>query len=232
MTTSSRRRPLGWRLIHLRARWRQPGGSSPSLPRCVTGHWPTSTSAGWRLVFVLISSTFAATWCWSGNSLNESRVVVHAAKQREEENNPPSDPVETLGEKYSESGHNSPGTSYSASVTAHDKPATTGATARLMAELEQEEHILGLLLEYPAVWSDIYGIVADGDFAGTQTRALFQAFAAAVQTSPSLDLHLFLEEFAATPPGDGRACQVAHYHQACRRMRKVSPRLLPNLPTG
>ena len=132
---------------------------------------------------------------------------------REEENNPPGDPVERLGEKYSESGHNSPGTSYSASVTAHDKPATTSATARLMAELEQEEHILGLLLEYPAVWSDIYGIVADGDFAGTQTRALFQAFAAAVQTSPSLDLHLLLESLppllqataehvrSALPPG-------------------------------
>jgi replicative DNA helicase len=82
-----------------------------------------------------------------------------------------------------------------------------------MAELEQEEHILGLLLEYPAVWSDIYGIVAEGDFAGTQTRALFQAFAAAMQTSPSLDLHLLLESLppllqataehvrSALPPG-------------------------------
>jgi len=113
--------------------------------------------------------------------------------QREEGNSPPDNPVERLGEKYSESGHNGPGTSYSASVTAREKPAATGTEARLLAELEQEEHILGLLLEYPAVWSDIYGIVAEGDFAGIQTRALFQAFAAAMHINPSLDLQLFLD---------------------------------------
>jgi DNA primase len=152
-------------------------------------------------------------------------------EQREEENNPPDNPVETLGEKYSESGHNGPGTSYSASVTPHNKPETTGTAARFLAELEQEEHILGLLLEYPTVWSDIFGIVTESDFTGTETRALFQAFAAAIQASPSLNAHLFQEELPpllqataqriryALPPGmpqDGKGIAKAATKSAYR----------------
>ncbi len=117
------------------------------------------------------------------------------AEQQKEGKGQEHESVESLGEKYPESGQNGPGTSYSATVPAQQKrlPGTAGTTARLLAELEQEEHILGLLLEYPTVWSDIYGIIAEGDFAGTETRALFQAFAAAMQNGSSLDLPQFLE---------------------------------------
>jgi hypothetical protein len=110
-------------------------------------------------------------------------------------------------------------------------PETTGTAARFLAELEQEEHILGLLLEHPTVWSDIFGIVADSDFTGTETRALFQAFATAIQASPSLDAHLFQEELpfllqataqrirCALPPGmpqDGKGIAKAATKSAYR----------------
>ncbi|MGO8946074.1 MAG: DNA primase [Ktedonobacterales bacterium] len=160
----------------------------------------------------------------------ESRQVTRQ-HQREEEIDQSGNPVEDLGEKYSESGQNGPGTSYSASVTAHKKPAMTGTAARFLAEVEQEEHILCLLLEYPTVWSDIFGIVAEGDFAGTETRALFQAFVAAVQVTPSLGAHQFLEELPpllqataqriryALPPGmpqDGKGIAKAATKSAYR----------------
>ncbi len=160
----------------------------------------------------------------------EKQSATHQ-HQREEDFDQPGDPVEDLGEKYSESGQNGRGTSYSASVTAARKPVTTGTAARFLAELDQEEHILGLLLDYPDVWPDISGIVAESDFSGTETRALFQAFVAATKVNPALDAHLFegelpllLQETAqrirgALPPGmpqDGKGMAKAATKSAYR----------------
>ena len=92
-----------------------------------------------------------------------------------------SEAVEHLGGKYQERGGEGPGTSYSASGGAHGS-ARTGTAARLLAELAQEEECLGLLLEQPSVWSEMQGIVSEGDFAGTETRALFQSFVAVART--------------------------------------------------
>ncbi|HST87046.1 MAG TPA: DNA primase [Ktedonobacterales bacterium] len=85
--------------------------------------------------------------------------------------------VERLGEKYSESGRASPSPSYSATGT---YPIVTGPDVRLRMLVRREEECLGLLLTYPVVWPEVYGIVAEGDFAGTETRALYRAAAAAL----------------------------------------------------
>ena len=103
------------------------------------------------------------------------------------------DPVERLGEKYRESGGDGPAPSYSASGASRDR-AALGTTARLLLEQEREEFCLGLLLDHPDVWSEVYGILAEGDFAGTETRALYRAFAALMQTNPSPDVPRFLAE--------------------------------------
>ena len=105
--------------------------------------------------------------------------------------------VEPLGEKSWESGGPGPGPSYSASGAAHSRAAASGAAARLLAEQAQEEYCLGLLLEHPAAWAEVYGIVGEGDFAGTETRALFGAWLRASRNHPSLDLHAFLAELPA-----------------------------------
>ena len=36
------------------------------------------------------------------------------------------------------------------------------------------------------VWAEVHGILADGDFAGTETRAIFAALSSAAQTDPSM----------------------------------------------
>src|SRR5262249_22283552 len=75
--------------------------------------------------------------------------------------------------------------------------AATGMAGKLLAAQAQEEECLGLLLERPAMWAEVDGIVADGDFAGTETRALFGTLADAVRANPSLDSQRFVE---ALPP--------------------------------
>jgi len=105
-----------------------------------------------------------------------------------------STPVERLGEKYPASGGEGHGPSYSASGAANGGTVAMGAAGRLLAAQAQEEDCLGLLLERPAAWAEVYGILADGDFVGAETRAIFTALAAAVQASFSLDPERFLEE--------------------------------------
>ncbi|HKV84016.1 MAG TPA: DNA primase [Ktedonobacterales bacterium] len=104
-------------------------------------------------------------------------------------------PVEDLGEKYLETEHKGTATSYSATGGGDGARATSsGMVARLLAEQAQEEYCLGLLLEHPEVWSEVYAIIAEGDFAGTETRALFAELATALQTHPALDVAAFLDE--------------------------------------
>ncbi|MGZ3679288.1 MAG: DNA primase [Ktedonobacterales bacterium] len=85
--------------------------------------------------------------------------------------------VEHLGGKYQERGGDPSDSSYSASGEVRTG-TRTGIAARLLAELAQEEECLGLLLEQPSLWTEMQGIVSEGDFSGTETRAAFQAFAA------------------------------------------------------
>ncbi|MGZ3584518.1 MAG: toprim domain-containing protein, partial [Ktedonobacterales bacterium] len=85
--------------------------------------------------------------------------------------------VEHLGGKYQERGGDPSDSSYSASGEVRTG-TRTGIAARLLAELAQEEECLGLLLEQPSLWTEMQGIVSEGDFSGTETRVLFQAFAA------------------------------------------------------
>jgi DNA primase len=82
--------------------------------------------------------------------------------------------VDQLGEKYPASGRKIPSPSYSASGTASGRPAS-GAGARLLAEQAQEEYCLGLLIEHPEAWAEVYGILREGDFASAEARALFAA---------------------------------------------------------
>ncbi|HEX6800815.1 MAG TPA: DNA primase [Ktedonobacterales bacterium] len=105
--------------------------------------------------------------------------------------------VERVGEKSWDSGGPGPGPSYSASGAARPSAAASGAAARLLAEEAQEEYCLGLLLEHPAAWAEVYGILGEGDFAGTETRALYAAWLRASRNHPSLDSHAFLTELPA-----------------------------------
>jgi DNA primase len=98
-------------------------------------------------------------------------------------------PVERLGEKYSESGRASPSPSYSATGTAE---SNAGPDGRLRTLARREEECLGLLLTYPVVWPEVYGIVSEGDFAGTETRALYRAVAAAL-SADAFDLPRLLD---------------------------------------
>jgi hypothetical protein len=86
----------------------------------------------------------------------------------------------------------------------------------LLAEQEREEFCLGLLLDYPDVWPEVYGILAEGDFAGTETRALYREFALLMQTNPSPDMPRFLAEL---PP----VLQAA----AERARNRLTPGTLP-----
>jgi DNA primase len=108
---------------------------------------------------------------------------------------PAASPEGELGEKYraaNEETQPSPNVGYSAS-TPRASAAPLGVTARLLAEEAQEEFCLGLLLERPSVWTDMHAILVPGDFAVTEMRELYQAFAAAVRGHPTLDVQLFLE---------------------------------------
>lgn len=104
--------------------------------------------------------------------------------------------VERLGEKYPESGRASPSPSYSATGT---YPIATGPDGRLRMLARREEECLGLLLTYPVVWPEVYGIVAEGDFAGTETRALYHAAAAALNTD-AFDLPRLLDDLPSPLP--------------------------------
>jgi hypothetical protein len=98
--------------------------------------------------------------------------------------------VETLGQKSSESKHESPVTSYSAS-TAASHPVASFAS-RLLAGQALEEYCLGLLLDYPPVWAEIQGILTESDFTMTEARALFRAFDSAIRDDPGLDGDTFV----------------------------------------
>ena len=127
--------------------------------------------------------------------------------------------VEALGEKYLETGQDGPGTSYSASGGS-GLAGTTGTVARLLAEQAQEEYCLGLLLHYPTVWSEVFAILGDGDFAGTETRALYAAYLAAVRGGHDLDLDAFLAEL---PPVLQATAQRARERVAVRAPQEGQP---------
>lgn len=116
--------------------------------------------------------------------------------------------VERLGGKYQERGGEGPDTSYSASGEAH-AGARTGTAARLLAELALEEVCLGLLLEQPAVWPEMQGIVSEGDFAGTETRALFQSFVAVARAHAGQAMPDARQLLEAIPEELQRAAQRA-----------------------
>src|SRR5262249_47814631 len=95
---------------------------------------------------------------------------AHASRGRGEEGSSEEQtgvPVEHLGEKYPASGSTALGPSYSASGAMNGLAgqAATGMAGKLLAAQAQEEECLGLLLERPAMWAEVDGIVADGDFA-------------------------------------------------------------------
>jgi DNA primase len=100
-----------------------------------------------------------------------------------------------LGEKYHEGGvgpQTLPDAGYSAPATRGGASAL-GVTARLLAEEAQEEVCLGLLLERPALWAEMHAILAEGDFAVTEMRELYQAFATTIRSHPTLDVLQFLD---------------------------------------
>ncbi len=142
----------------------------------------------------------------------DARLRPAAAEASEEpgSNDIAGDPVETLGEKYQASGQDSHGASYS-SIVKSGIGTYSGTEARLLAEQAQEEYCLGLLLDNPTVWSEVYAIIAESDFVGTETRALFREFTVVMRSSPSLDIQRFLE---ALPPVLQAAAQRARARTA------------------
>jgi DNA primase len=95
-----------------------------------------------------------------------------------------------LAQKYGDAGS----TGYSALGTSAGAHAPLGVAARIMGEQAQEELCLGLLLERPSVWPEIQPIVAEADFSGTETRALFRAMAQALDADIALDVQRFLDD--------------------------------------
>ncbi len=126
--------------------------------------------------------------------------------------------VEPLGEKSSVSGGPAIGPSYSSSEAANGL-GMIGTRGRLLAAQAQEEECLGLLIERPMVWAEVHGILVDGDFSGTETRAIFAALSAAAQSDPSmgsLDPQGFVESL---PP---------FLHEVARRARgRMAAETLP-----
>jgi DNA primase len=129
--------------------------------------------------------------------------------------------VERLGDKYPASGGPESGPSYSASGAASGLESA-GAGGRLLAAQAQEEECLGLLIERPVVWAEVHGILADGDFASAETRAVFAAISSAATADPSLgsqDPQGFVD---ALPP---------YLHGVARRAReRVATAALPEGP--
>ncbi|HKT39664.1 MAG TPA: hypothetical protein VJR48_14910, partial [Ktedonobacterales bacterium] len=123
-----------------------------------------------------------------------TRQASQDADGQENDNDQTGAPVDRLGEKYPNSGQSGPVPSYSATANVR---GGGGTAARLLAERAQEEDCLGLLLEHPEVWAEVYGILTESDFAGTDTRALYVAFTSALQMSPALDAQHFLDELPA-----------------------------------
>ncbi|WIG58876.1 MAG: DNA primase DnaG [Ktedonobacterales bacterium] len=123
-----------------------------------------------------------------------TRQASRDADGQESDHDQSGAPVDRLGEKYPDSGQSGPVPSYSA--TAHVRGGG-GTAARLLAERAQEEDCLGLLLEHPEVWAEVYGILTESDFASTDIRALYVAFTSALQVSPALDAQHFLDELPA-----------------------------------
>lgn len=99
-----------------------------------------------------------------------------------------------LGEKYRGDGsgsHQIGEAGYSAGT--HGGPGA-GLAARLLAGQAQEEYCLYLLLERPETWPEVQAILAESDFAGTETRELFREFEIAIRTGPTFDTERFLDE--------------------------------------
>jgi DNA primase len=82
-----------------------------------------------------------------------------------------------LGGKYRSSQQEGASAGYSSSSTAAH-PMPTAAMGGLLSALAQEEYCLGLLLEHPQTWTEMRAILDEGDFSGTETRALFGAITA------------------------------------------------------
>ncbi|HEU5441725.1 MAG TPA: DNA primase [Ktedonobacterales bacterium] len=119
-------------------------------------------------------------------------------------------PVDQLGEKYLASGRGIPSPSYSASGTASGRMAS-GVAARLLAEQAQEEYCLGLLIEHPEAWAEVYGILSESDFAGAETRALFAALRPTQLTPVAGDARAVL---VALPPILQTAAERARFRVA------------------
>ncbi|MBF6590711.1 MAG: DNA primase [Ktedonobacterales bacterium] len=99
--------------------------------------------------------------------------------------------VEPVAAKYQTPAQASLGKGYSSSHAWED---SVGLAGELMAEQAQAEYCLGLLLDYPQTWPEVYAILSEGDFTGTEARALFAAFASAMGTGAAFDTTMFLDE--------------------------------------
>jgi DNA primase len=60
-----------------------------------------------------------------------------------------------------------------------------------------EEYCLGLLLVCPALAEEVYGIIDEVDFTGTETRALYHCFVTAIQTGTLSDTQRMLSALPA-----------------------------------
>jgi len=97
-----------------------------------------------------------------------------------------------VGGKYRPVRQEGASAGYSApQATPH--PTPTAAMGGLLSELAQEQYCVGLLLAHPQAWAEMHAILEEGDFAGTETRALFAALAGAAREAPSLSPEAFLD---------------------------------------
>jgi DNA primase len=71
--------------------------------------------------------------------------------------------------------------------------ASGASMGALLSELAQEHYCVGLLLAHPQTWTEMRAILEEGDFAGTETRALFAAFAQAVREAPTFSADAYLD---------------------------------------
>jgi DNA primase len=121
----------------------------------------------------------------------------------------PGDAAADVGLKYPEpqdaegSGYSAPGT-----ASVHSPGVVT---ARLLSEQTHEEYCLGLLVERPAVWSDVRAILTESDFTSTGTRELFRALVAALSSGSLIDTQRFLDDL---PPALYATAQRARAHLA------------------
>jgi len=115
-------------------------------------------------------------------------------------------------------------------------PATEPATKRgnLLGDGGRqaiEQYCLGILLTYPAIWGEIYAIIKEEDFAGTESRQLYRAFVSSCQGDAPPEMSVFLADLPpilrdlalraraqmeAGPPLEGAGLKKAARHTAYR----------------